>query len=94
MVLTKESKNINPTYSGAQDIKIGQALLQATLSTLEDYQIHTVGEIIDTLSDKYQPNKIIETVALLISKLTNRRNGFGNICKNTIKYYRIKISKN
>lgn len=68
VVLIKESKNINPTYSGAQDIKIGQALLQATLSTLEDYQIHTVGEIIDTLSDKYQPNKIIETVALLISK--------------------------
>lgn len=69
VLLTTEHEKVNPIYNnGFGDITIGQGLFQAILNILKDYQIHTIDEIIDVLSDEHHHKKVIQAIALLMSR--------------------------
>lgn len=69
VVLTKDPENINSTYrNGINNIEMNAGLLQDILKILKDFKIHTIGEIIETLSKQHGHNSIIQHLALLIAK--------------------------
>lgn len=69
VVLLKDHEKITPKYNNIRgNIEFGQNLLQGILNVLKDYKIHTVGEIIEILSDKYHYEQVIQLIALLVTK--------------------------
>lgn len=68
VILVNHPEKITYQHDGHRKIVFDETQFKAVINIISDYKIHSVGELIDKLADKYPQINVINTVAFLASK--------------------------